>query len=143
MPKLEIVSHAESQTEALAKKLAASFMPGDVLILKGELGSGKTTFVRALVAARGIDEHLVSSPSYSFVNEYGGEPPLFHLDLYRIADTSELTEIGWEDYLAREGIMMVEWGERAEELLPSRYYLIEFMIVDDDERTINISLVTA
>ncbi len=142
MSKLEIVSHAETQTVALAQKLAASFMPGDLIVLKGELGSGKTTFVRALVAARGIDENAVSSPSYTFVNEYGGEPPLFHLDLYRIGDSSELIEIGWEDYMAREGIMMVEWGERAEELLPERYYLIEFAIVDDEERKIDISLVS-
>lgn len=141
MRALNIISHSEAQTEALARKLAASFVPGDVIVLKGSLGSGKTTFVRALAAARGIDENTVSSPSYTFVNEYKGEPPLYHFDFYRLGDVSELQEIGWDDYLGRDGIILVEWGERAGELLPPRYYLIELGIIDESERSIDISLV--
>ena len=126
---------------ALAAKLSASFVSGDIVILKGELGSGKTTFVRGLAKARGIDENLVSSPSYTFVNEYGGQPPLYHIDLYRMSDISELTEIGWDDFVSREGIVLVEWGERAGMRLPSRYYLAEFSIVDEQQRQIDLSLV--
>jgi tRNA threonylcarbamoyladenosine biosynthesis protein TsaE len=136
---LSIISHSEDQTAVLAQKLAASFVAGDVLVLSGQLGSGKTTFVRALVKARGIDENLVRSPSFTFVNEYGGEPPMYHFDLYRLGDISELYEIGWDEYLGRNGVMMVEWGERAEDLLPPTYYLIEFAIVSERERQINIS----
>ncbi len=138
---LNIISHAEEQTEALARKLAASFVAGDVVVLKGSLGSGKTTFVRALVGARGIDENTVSSPSYTFVNEYPGEPPVYHFDFYRLGDVRELHEIGWEEYLAREGLVLVEWGDRAGELLPSRYYQIELKIIDESERQIDITLV--
>jgi tRNA threonylcarbamoyladenosine biosynthesis protein TsaE len=135
------VSHSEDQTVALARKLAASFVSGDVIVLKGALGSGKTTFVRALAGARGVDEGLVNSPSYTFVNEYPGEPPLYHIDLYRLGDTSELTEIGWDEYLSRDGIVLVEWGERAAEQLPPQYYLAEFGIIDETRRQIDFSLV--
>ena len=126
---------------ALAAKLADSFVSGDVVILKGDLGSGKTTFVRGLAVARGIDENLVSSPSYTFVNEYGGQPPLYHIDLYRMSDISELAEIGWDDFVSRDGIVLVEWGERAGMRLPARYYLAEFSIVDEQQRQIDFSLV--
>jgi len=138
---LNVISHSEAQTEALARKLAASFVPGDVVVLRGSLGAGNTTFVRALVGARGIDESTVSSPSYTFVNEYKGDPPVYHFDFYRLGDISELYEIGWEEYLGRDGIILAEWGDRAGELLPSRYYQIELKIVSEQEREIDITLV--
>ena len=138
---LQTVSHSEDQTRALAGKLAASFRPGDVIVLQGELGSGKTVFVKGLSAALGLDEKLVNSPSYTFVNEYPGEKPLYHLDLYRLKDPAELREIGWDDYLGRNGIVVVEWGEKAKTLLPERYYSIIFRIVSESEREIDITLV--
>jgi tRNA threonylcarbamoyladenosine biosynthesis protein TsaE len=138
---LDIISHSETETIALAQKLASAFESGDVVILKGELGSGKTTFVRALAVARGIDENLISSPSYTFVNEYRGQPPIYHLDLYRLSDASELTEIGWDDFMNRDGIIFVEWGERAGTRLPARYYVAEFSIIDEQQRRIDFSLV--
>ena len=143
MPVLSVVSHSEEQTQSLAAKLAASFGAGDVVVLKGPLGSGKTTFVRSLVGARGIEESLVHSPSYTFFNEYGGDPAIYHADLYRLNDVSELTEIGWDDYLARPGLLLVEWGERAGDRLPPRYYLAEFKIIDEQQRQIDITLVQA
>lgn len=141
MKALSILSHNEQETIALARKLAASFISGDVVILKGDLGAGKTTFVRALAEARGVDENQINSPSYTLVNEYSGNPPIFHIDLYRLSDVSELTEIGWDDFLSRDGIVLVEWGERAEHRLPARYYLAEFTIIDEQQRQIELSLV--
>ena len=138
---LQAVSHAEDQTRALAGKLVASFVPGDVIVLQGQLGSGKTVFVKGLAAALGLDEKLVNSPSYTFVNEYPGEKPLYHLDLYRLKDLTELREIGWDEYMGRNGLMVVEWGEKAKSLLPKRYYLIVFRIVSESEREIDITLV--
>lgn len=138
---MSITSHSEEQTQALAKKLAASFKSGDVICLSGRLGAGKTVFVRGLAAALNIDENAVNSPSFTFVNEYPGETPLYHFDLYRIDDPSELYEIGWDEYLGREGLTVVEWGEKAGEFLPPRYYLIELEIVSENEREIKISLV--
>ncbi len=124
----------------LAEKLLLFFRPGDIIVLSGELGAGKTVFVRGMARGLGIDEELVNSPSFTIVNEYpGGQRKLYHFDLYRLGDRSELHEIGWNDYQQRDGIMVVEWGEKAEELMPSSYYLVEFETIDSDQRKIEIS----
>lgn len=138
---MNITSHSEEETLALAGKLAGLLRPGDVLVLTGVLGAGKTVFVRGLASALGIDEELVNSPSFTLINEYVGERILYHFDLYRLGDTSELHEIGWEDYLNRDGLVVVEWGEKAEGLLPPCYYRVEFGIVDELQREINISYI--
>jgi tRNA threonylcarbamoyladenosine biosynthesis protein TsaE len=138
---LKITSHSEAETEALAEKLVGSFKGGDVLVLTGKLGSGKTVFVKGLARGRGIDEHLVNSPSFTIVNEYPGNLPLYHFDLYRMKHTEELYEIGLDDYLSRDGVIAIEWGEKAEPLLPHPHYSIEFTILSDTEREINIALV--
>ncbi len=138
---MQIVSHGETETLALAEKLTPLLRPGDLLVLRGELGSGKTVFVRGLAKALGLDENAVNSPSYTIVNEYLGERPLFHFDLYRIHDSAELYEIGWDDYLQRQGLVVVEWGEKAAECLPAAYYSIEFEIVDERTREIKLSYV--
>jgi tRNA threonylcarbamoyladenosine biosynthesis protein TsaE len=140
---MNIVSHGEAETHALASKLGPLFKPGDLLVLKGELGAGKTVFVRGLAEALGLDSDAVNSPSYTIVNEYLGEHPLFHFDLYRVMDPSELYEIGWDDYLQRQGLIVVEWGDRAAECLPKEYYLVDFSIVDDNTRQINLTHVTS
>lgn len=136
---LKVVSHSEEETTALAKKLAPFFRPGDLIVLTGELGAGKTVFVRGLAAALEINEDQVNSPSYTMVNEYPqGKMPLYHLDLYRLGDASELKEIGWNDYRRREGVMVVEWGEKAEQYLPVRYYEIRFQALGEHDRDIEI-----
>ena len=140
---LNITSHSEDETLALAGKLATLFKPGDVLVLSGILGAGKTVFVRGLAAAMGVDESLVNSPSYTIVNEYQGDRPLYHFDLYRLGDASELYEIGWDEYLGREGLIVVEWGEKAEDYLPPRYYRIDFSIIDEQQRKISIAFIEA
>lgn len=138
---IEVISHSEEETEGLAHKLAAAFRQEDVVVLKGELGSGKTVFVRGLAYALGLDEQQVNSPSYTLVNEYSGNNPLYHFDLYRLQDENELHEIGWNDYLSRSGLVVVEWGEKAGSFLPQKYYLIEFEIVDEHQRKITIRTV--
>ncbi len=137
--RLHITSHNESETIALAKKLAPLFRPGDLVILKGELGAGKTAFVRGLAEALGLDREAVNSPSFTIVNEYPGERPMYHLDLYRINDPTELDEIGWDEYLQRPGLIVVEWGDKAGDYLPSQYYVISFQIIDEQTREINVS----
>lgn len=138
---LHIISHSAEQTSALATRLADSFKPGDVLILTGPLGAGKSVFVRGMAQGMGIDQNLVTSPTFTIVNEYPAEKPLYHFDLYRLKSSSELVEIGWDDYLSRRGVVVVEWGEKAGGMLPARYYRIEFGIVDTQQRSIDISLV--
>ena len=141
MATLQVTSHSPQQTEQLGTKLAATFRPGDLVLLCGPLGSGKTCFVRGMATAYGIPVEAVHSPSYTFVNEYPGEPPLYHFDLYRLERPEHLREIGWDDYLSREGVVVVEWGDRAGPLLPRRYYRLDFAIVDESIRDITVATV--
>lgn len=126
---------------ALARTLAPHLRSPDVVVLTGALGSGKTVFVRGLASALGIDDDLVNSPSFTMVNEYPGPRSLYHCDLYRLDSPSELYELGWDDYLGREGLLVIEWGERAVGMLPARYYQVSFTIVSEQEREIKVSLV--
>ncbi len=137
---LNIISHSELETVGLAEKLAVSFKTGDIIVLTGDLGAGKTVFVRGLAKGLGHDEDLVNSPSFTIINEYPGEKPLYHFDLYRLSDQNELYEIGWDEYLNRDGLIVVEWGEKAKDYLPSKYYQINFKFLNENEREIDISL---
>ncbi len=138
---LNIISHSDAETTALAAKLVTYFKSGDVIVLEGRLGAGKTVFVKGLAKALGIEESLVNSPSFTLVNEYPGKQPLYHFDLYRLEDPNELYEIGWDEYSNREGILVVEWGEKAKEYLPERYYLIRFTVLGETDRQLEISFV--
>ena len=121
--------------------MAAMITDGELVALSGELGAGKTIYVKGLAKGMGIKEETATSPTFNIVHEYHGERELYHFDLYRLTDTSELKEIGWDDYLQRQGVVVVEWGEKAGELLPEVYYLIEFHSLNDNEREINVSLI--
>ncbi|RKX29204.1 MAG: tRNA (adenosine(37)-N6)-threonylcarbamoyltransferase complex ATPase subunit type 1 TsaE [Candidatus Zixiibacteriota bacterium] len=141
-PTLNVISHSEDETLGLAEKIGLFFKPGDVIILSGSLGAGKTVFVRGLARALQIDEELVNSPSFTIVNEYlGGSIPLYHLDLYRMGDISELNELGWDDYLQRGGIVVVEWGEKGGDWLPLPHYSVSMRIIDDTQREIDIQVI--
>ncbi len=112
-----IVTASVEQTEQAGAQLARRLSPGDVVALTGDLGAGKTAFVRGLAAGLGVSQP-VTSPTFTIVNEYeGGRCPLFHFDLYRLEDGDALFDIGWEDYLSRGGICAVEWSERAMDMM--------------------------
>lgn len=115
---MEFISHSEAETEALGEKLARSLPEhGVVIAMYGELGAGKTAFVRGL--ARGLEvDGAVTSPTFTIVNELYGKRDLFHFDMYRLGSADELFDIGWEDYLDRGGVCAVEWSERVEDALP-------------------------
>jgi len=109
----------ERALDAFARTLAADLAPGDVLALRGPLGAGKTTLVRALVRALHGSDDAVSSPTFIFRQRYDGSPPVEHLDLYRLDDPAELLELGLEDAFAPDRITLVEWPERAPGLVPA------------------------
>ena len=113
---MEFDTHSEAETEALGQALAPLLSPGTVIAFEGDLGAGKTAFTRGLARGLGITDR-VTSPTYTIVNEYSGELPLFHFDMYRLSSSEDLFDIGWEDYLERGGILAVEWSQRVEDAL--------------------------
>ena len=114
---MEYMTHAPEETEALGEKLGKLLRPGTVLAYLGDLGAGKTAFTRGLARGLGCRE-TVTSPTYTIVNEYlGGRLPLFHFDMYRLTSSDDLWDIGWEDYLDRQGVCAVEWSENVPEAM--------------------------
>ena len=108
---MEFITHSPEETEKIGEALAKSLQPGTILAYRGDLGAGKTAFTRGLARGLGCKE-TVTSPTYTIVNEYlGGRLPLFHFDMYRLASSDDLWDIGWEDYLEREGVCAAEWSE--------------------------------
>ena len=108
---MEYRSESVEATEAIGARLAGGLRPGAVVAFTGDLGAGKTAFVRGMARGLGVEER-VTSPTFTIVNEYeGGRLPLFHFDMYRLGSADELFDIGWEDYLARGGVCAVEWSE--------------------------------
>ncbi len=104
------ISESEKDTEEIGRSFAQSLKGGEVIAMYGDLGAGKTAFVRGLAKGLGIDAK-VSSPTFTIVNEYPGEIDLIHFDMYRLSSADELFDIGWEDYLARGAVCAVEWSE--------------------------------
>jgi len=130
-------SGSEADTEALGGEVAATLGPGDVVLVRGDLGAGKTVFVRGLAAGLGLDPDVVSSPTFTLVHEYrGGRLPLVHLDLYRL-DHTDLDDIGLDADLAACGVVVVEWPERLRHAVAGA---VRVHIADDggDRRTIVI-----
>lgn len=114
---MEHYSSSVQETEALGRALAQHLTPGTVVAFTGDLGAGKTAFVRGMAQGLGIAQR-VTSPTFTIVNEYeGGRLPLFHFDMYRLGSADDLFDIGWEDFLRRGGVCAVEWSETVQEAL--------------------------
>ncbi len=111
-------SFSEEMTFDIGKKLGKSAKAGDIVCLEGDLGVGKTVFTKGFAEGLGIDEN-VDSPTFTIVQEYVcGRIPLYHFDVYRIADVSEMDEIGYEDFFFGDGVCLIEWASRIYELIP-------------------------
>lgn len=135
---MEFCSAGEVETEALGRKIAGLLMPGNVLAFFGDLGAGKTAFIKGIAAGLGVTEP-VTSPTFTIVNEYhSGRLPLFHFDLYRLEGEEDLYDIGWEDYLGRGGVCAVEWSERAPALFQDCIRILIARGETEQERRITI-----
>ncbi len=135
---MEYHTHSEGETEALGEALAKRLQPGTVIAFTGDLGAGKTAFTRGLARGLGVTER-VTSPTFTIVNEYeGGRLPLFHFDMYRLASSEELFDVGWEDYLHRGGICAVEWSENIADALEGAVSIDIRRGPKDNDRTITI-----
>lgn len=130
--------HSVEETWRLAAELARELKPGDVLCLEGDLGAGKTTFTQGLAHALGVPGR-VTSPTFCIVQEHAGEKTLLvHMDLYRLHGEDDVLAIGWEDYLARGAILVVEWPERAGSLVPPTARHVSFHHLGEETRRVAI-----
>lgn len=114
------------ETRAFAASIARHAKPGDVIALSGNLGAGKTEFVRGFVSQLEVGIRLVSSPTFTLVNEYAGSIPIYHFDAYRIKHASELVAIGLDEYLFGDGVCLIEWPEVIDHLLPDSAIRLRF-----------------
>lgn len=130
------ISTNPEETRAIAKEIARGLAPGSVLILTGDLGAGKTEFVKGLAKGLGIDDP-VTSPTFTLVHEYrGAQVTLYHLDLYRLNSEKELDEIGFDDCLSAGGICAVEWGNKYPARLPKGCLEIRLTIGENNQRIV-------
>ncbi len=107
---MKILSRSEKDTFAIAKRVADRLKGGETILLNGDLGAGKTTFTKGLALALGVTE-TVTSPTFTYVKEYEGRLPLYHFDMYRVADADEVYELGLEEYFYKGGVVVVEWNK--------------------------------
>ena len=134
---MEILTHTVDETELAGQALAKTLVSGTVVALYGDLGAGKTAFVRGI--AKGLNsQSRVTSPTFTIVNEYSGELELFHFDMYRLGSSEELFDIGWEDYLGRGGVCVVEWSENVSDAFDGNEIKVTIDKLSDTDRKITL-----
>jgi len=135
----QIVTHSPEETMALGRELAAELQPPCLVLLKGDLGSGKTTLAKGIVAGLGAaKEEEVTSPTFTLVHEYGGDRKVFHVDLYRIEDSRDLATLGLEELWSEDAIVIVEWGEKLWDNAPAPRVIIQLEYTSSEERRITM-----
>lgn len=117
MKKMIIETYSQDETEKIGYDTAIKALPGQVYCLSGDLGVGKTVFTRGFARGLGIDEHI-TSPTFTIINEYEGRLPLYHFDVYRVANPEEMDYIGCDEYFFGNGVCLIEWAELIEDIIP-------------------------
>ncbi len=122
-------------TERLGQALGEAVRSGDLVLLQGQLGAGKTTFTRGIARGMGIDQPVMS-PTFTLVREHPGAVPLFHMDFYRLTQADEAEDVGLDDYLVRPGVCVIEWPDIALDRLPSERLELRFTVHEDETRIV-------
>ena len=136
---MEFISKSEKDTLSIARKIAKNLKDGDIFLLNGDLGAGKTVFVKGIVEALGGDKNLVTSPTFTIINRYNvGDNFINHFDLYRLKNIEELYNLGVEEYIYSNDISFIEWPERADLFFGKNCKKIYIEKIDDTTRKINI-----
>ncbi|MBI4288916.1 MAG: tRNA (adenosine(37)-N6)-threonylcarbamoyltransferase complex ATPase subunit type 1 TsaE [Chloroflexi bacterium] len=130
-------SRSPRDTQLLGRTLGSLAEPGDVFLLVGQLGAGKTCLVQGLARGLGVSDY-VASPSFVLMREYKGRLPLYHVDLYRLENPAEIADLGLDDYFYGNGVSVVEWADRALQLFPPQHLLIEISVVSARRRDITL-----
>lgn len=131
---IKIQSNNPDQTIEIAKEFSKRVKTGDVICLRGDLGAGKTQFVRGFVQGFGFTGNEVTSPTFTVINEYSGDTSIYHFDCYRIKHYSEAVEMGAEEYFYGDGITIIEWPDKISELLPNDSLHITIQVVSENKR---------
>jgi tRNA threonylcarbamoyladenosine biosynthesis protein TsaE len=132
------ISNSPVETEAVAQRLAVDLIAGSVLALKGELGSGKTSFTQGIVAGLGSDA-AATSPTFTIVHEYqGGRLPVYHFDFFRLESRESAVRLGLDDYFFGDGVSVIEWADRFPELIPDEARWISFEIKSERQRILTL-----
>ena len=138
MAEILTVTNSPEETRALGEKLAGTLKPGDVLLLKGDLGAGKSELTRGIARGLGVKE-TVTSPSFTILNVYeSGRCPLYHFDWYRLEDAEEIFELGMDEYLGGDGVAVVEWPEKCPEAIPEKYTEVIITATGEEKREFRI-----
>jgi tRNA threonylcarbamoyladenosine biosynthesis protein TsaE len=138
---LVLISKSPLETLQIGRSLGAGLKGGDCVALKGELGAGKTCLTQGIAKGLGVpDGYAVTSPTFTLINEYPGkETTLFHLDIYRLTGSEDLEQIGYEEYLTRGGVLVVEWAEKIPDSIPEEALWVTFSYLDENVRKIEMS----
>ncbi|MBL7125119.1 MAG: tRNA (adenosine(37)-N6)-threonylcarbamoyltransferase complex ATPase subunit type 1 TsaE [Dehalococcoidales bacterium] len=137
MNHLEIISHSPEQTQKFGVRIGEIALPGDIFLLVGNLGTGKTCLTQGIARGLNIEEYAVS-PSFVVIRELHGRLPLYHIDFYRLDHLEEIAQLGLDDYLYGNGVCVVEWAEKGVNLLPVEHLLIEISYLSDTERSFEL-----
>jgi tRNA threonylcarbamoyladenosine biosynthesis protein TsaE len=134
---IEIVTHSPEGTRDWGQRIGGLVLPGDIILLVGELGSGKTCLTQGIATGLGVKEHALS-PTFVIMREMHGRLPLYHMDLYRLDRIEETRDLGLDDYFYGQGLCVVEWAEKAMALMPPDHLLIEISYIADTERRMRL-----
>lgn len=129
----KLITNSEFETIEIAQNIESEKFPNMVICLNGELGSGKTMFVKGIANALGINE-VITSPTFNIIKEYNGELPLYHLDVYRLDEASN--DIGIEEYFSKGGIVVIEWAENIQDILPEERLDIKIKVLGENKRSL-------
>ncbi len=138
MPKVSLISSGEEETKLCAARFSKQLKGGDIVLLQGDLGTGKTTFVKGMALAFKVNPKKVTSPTFVLMNYYKGKLPIYHFDFYRLASFKELSTLNLDEYFYGQGITVIEWPQRLGEYDLGGHYLVEFKHKGEHQRQICI-----
>jgi tRNA threonylcarbamoyladenosine biosynthesis protein TsaE len=138
---MRLQSKSDPDTREIGRRLGEKLKPGDVVCLFGDLGAGKTTMVKGIASAQGIEDRDITSASFTIIAEYDTPVPFYHIDLYRVT-ADEVADLGLYEYFGADGICVIEWAERAENEIPENSIKVKLIYTEDDCRDIELTGVT-
>ena len=140
MKRFDLISKSSEETLHIGRIIGETLNGGNIVALTGELGAGKTCLTQGIAKGLGVsEEYYVTSPTFTLINEYPGRIPLYHMDVYRLADSGDLEDMGYEEYFYGDGVVVIEWAEKVDDILPREALVVHLEYVDANKRMIRIS----